>query len=131
PRRGPAGGGLGRSRRLRRDRRQAGQPRGHARSDRRRAAAAVGGGRPRAGRPPRGRGEHLLHRRLTLRIASLEVRRYGVPLDPPFDAAWDPVPRTRSESTLVIVRADDGTAGYASGDALPDAALIERLLVGT
>jgi L-alanine-DL-glutamate epimerase-like enolase superfamily enzyme len=30
----------------------------------------------------------------------------------------------------VIVRADDGTAGYASGDELPDAALLERLLVG-
>jgi D-galactarolactone cycloisomerase len=65
-----------------------------------------------------------------LRIASVEVRRYGVPLDPPFDAAWDPVPRTRSEATLVIVRADDGTAGYASGGELPDAPLLERLLVG-
>jgi L-alanine-DL-glutamate epimerase-like enolase superfamily enzyme len=30
----------------------------------------------------------------------------------------------------VIVRAEDGLEGYASGDALPDAALLERLLVG-
>lgn len=65
-----------------------------------------------------------------MRIASLEVRRYDVPLDPPFHAAWDPEPRTRSDAALVIVRADDGTAGYASGGELPDAALLERLLVG-
>ena len=65
-----------------------------------------------------------------MRIASLEVRRYGVPLDPPFRAAWDPQPRTRSEAAIVIVRADDGTTGYASGGELPDAALLERLLVG-
>jgi D-galactarolactone cycloisomerase len=65
-----------------------------------------------------------------VRIASLEVRRYGVSLDPPLRAAWDPEPRTRSEAALAIVRADDGTVGYASGDELPDAALLERLLVG-
>jgi L-alanine-DL-glutamate epimerase-like enolase superfamily enzyme len=65
-----------------------------------------------------------------VRIESVEVRRYGVALDPPFHAAWDPVPRARSEAALVIVRADDGTAGYASGDELPDAALLQRLLVG-
>src|SRR5215204_7445076 len=53
-----------------------------------------------------------------------------MPLDPPFRAAWDPEPRTRSQASLVIVRADDGTAGYASGGDLPDAALLERLLVG-
>jgi L-alanine-DL-glutamate epimerase-like enolase superfamily enzyme len=65
-----------------------------------------------------------------VRIESVEVRRYGVALDPPFHATWDPVPRARSEAALVIMRADDGTAGYASGDELPDAALLERLLVG-
>jgi L-alanine-DL-glutamate epimerase-like enolase superfamily enzyme len=65
-----------------------------------------------------------------VRIESLEVRRYGVALDPPLRAAWDPEPRTRSEAALAIVRADDGTAGYASGDELPDAPLLERLLVG-
>lgn len=65
-----------------------------------------------------------------MRIAALETRRYSFPLDPPFRAAWDPVPRERVEATLAIVRADDGQEGYASGDALPDGPLLERLLVG-
>ena len=39
-------------------------------------------------------GERVLRRRLTaMRIAELEVRRYARSLDPPFRAAWDPVPR--------------------------------------
>ena len=65
-----------------------------------------------------------------MRIAAIEVRRYAFPLDPPFKAAWDPNPRHSQEASLVIVRSDDGLEGYASGDGLPDAALLERLLVG-
>src|SRR5918999_4580844 len=60
----------------------------------------------------------------------MEVRRYAFPLDPPFRAAWDPAPRRTAHASLVIVRSDAGLEGYASGDALPDAALLERLLVG-
>ena len=52
-----------------------------------------------------------------MRIASIETRRYRVAFDPPFRAAWDPVPRTGQDATLVIVTADDGTQGFASGDA--------------
>jgi L-alanine-DL-glutamate epimerase-like enolase superfamily enzyme len=66
-----------------------------------------------------------------MRIASVESRTYAYPLDPPFHAAWDPVPRHRVEATLVIVRSDDGLCGYASGgDGLPDRPALERLLVG-
>ena len=65
-----------------------------------------------------------------MKIASLETRRYRCPLDPPFAAAWDPVPRTHQDATVVIVRSDDGTEGYASGDDVPDGELLERLLVG-
>jgi len=65
-----------------------------------------------------------------LRIAAVEVRRYAVELDPPFVAAWDPVPRRRVESAIVVVRSEDGLEGYASGGEAPDAALLERLLVG-
>ena len=65
-----------------------------------------------------------------MRIASIETRRYVFPFEPPLRVAWDPVPRTEQEATVVIVRSDDGIEGYASGDALPDRELLERLLVG-
>jgi D-galactarolactone cycloisomerase len=65
-----------------------------------------------------------------MRIAAIETRRYRHPLEPPFAAAWDPVPRRHQDATLVIVRSDEGVEGYASGDALPDRELLERLLVG-
>lgn len=65
-----------------------------------------------------------------MRIASIETRTYRFPLDPPFHAAWDPQPRTCQEATVVVVRSEEGTAGYASGDGLPDRDLVERLLVG-
>jgi D-galactarolactone cycloisomerase len=64
-------------------------------------------------------------------VVSIETRTYRHPFDPPFRAAWDPVPRAAQEATLVIVTADDGTRGFASGgDGLPDRALLERLLAG-
>jgi len=63
-----------------------------------------------------------------LRLHSIETRSYRLPLDPPFFAAWDPHPRAHLDATLTIVTADDGTTGYASGDALPDRALLERHL---
>jgi L-alanine-DL-glutamate epimerase-like enolase superfamily enzyme len=66
-----------------------------------------------------------------VRIASIETRRYRYPLDPPFAAAWDPVPRTHQDATIAIVRSDDGVEGYASGDDVPDRELLERLLAGT
>jgi D-galactarolactone cycloisomerase len=65
-----------------------------------------------------------------MRIAAIETKRYRYPLDPPFAAAWDPEPRTFQDATIVSVRSDDGIEGYASGDALPDSELLERLLVG-
>jgi D-galactarolactone cycloisomerase len=65
-----------------------------------------------------------------MRIAAIETREYRYPLDPPFAAAWDPVPREHQDATVVIVRTDDGLEGYASGDTAPDRELLERLLVG-
>jgi L-alanine-DL-glutamate epimerase-like enolase superfamily enzyme len=66
-----------------------------------------------------------------MRIVSVETRSYRHPFDPPFRAAWDPVSRAWQDATLVIVTADDGRAGYASGgDGLPDRELLERLLRG-
>jgi D-galactarolactone cycloisomerase len=65
-----------------------------------------------------------------VKIASLETRRYRYPLQPPFHAAWDPVPRTHQSATVVVIRSDEGVEGYASGDNVPDRALLEHLLVG-
>lgn len=65
-----------------------------------------------------------------MRISAVETREYAVPFDPPFRAAWDPVPRARQEATLVIVHTDEGVSGYASGNRLPDRELLEHLLVG-
>ena len=65
-----------------------------------------------------------------MKIVAIETRVYRYPLDPPFVVAWDPVPRTHQDATIVIVRTDDGSEGYASGDSVPDRELLERLLVG-
>ena len=65
-----------------------------------------------------------------MRIASVETRLYRFPFEPPLKAAWDPEPRAHQDATIVVVRSDDGVEGYASGDALPDAELLGRLLVG-
>ena len=65
-----------------------------------------------------------------MRIAAIETRRYRYPLDPPFFAAWDPVPRTHQDATIVVVRSDDGVEGYASGDDVPDRGVLEGFLAG-
>ncbi len=66
-----------------------------------------------------------------MRISAVESRVYRYPLDPPFRAAWDPIPRAEQEATVVIVHTDNGLTGIASGgDGLPDRAAIERFLVG-
>ena len=65
-----------------------------------------------------------------MRIARIETRRYVFPFESPLRVAWDPVPRTQQQATIVIVTSDDGVEGCASGDALPDSELLERLLSG-
>ncbi len=65
-----------------------------------------------------------------MRITGIETRRYALPLDPPFAAAWDPIPREELAATLVLVHTDEGLTGYASGDDLPDAPLLAKVLSG-
>jgi L-alanine-DL-glutamate epimerase-like enolase superfamily enzyme len=66
-----------------------------------------------------------------MKITGIETRVYRYPLEPPFRAAWDPVPRTEQLATVVRVTTDEGIVGVASGgDGLPDRALLEQLLVG-
>lgn len=52
-----------------------------------------------------------------MRIDSIEIRHYRLPLDPPFNASWDPKPRASHTATLVRVRAGD-YEGVGSGDAM-------------
>ncbi len=65
-----------------------------------------------------------------MKIAQIEVRRYRSMWGTPVNVSWDPTPRTMQEATVVVVTADDGTIGIASGDDLPDAVLLERKLKG-
>src|SRR3954470_22621331 len=65
-----------------------------------------------------------------MRISGIESRQCVFPFEPPLRVAWDPVPRTHQEATVVVVSTDEGIEGCASGDALPDRELLERLLVG-
>jgi L-alanine-DL-glutamate epimerase-like enolase superfamily enzyme len=53
-----------------------------------------------------------------LKITAIRLQRVRLPLDPPFSAAWDPVPRTRFNATIVRVETDEGLVGTASGDTM-------------
>jgi D-galactarolactone cycloisomerase len=53
-----------------------------------------------------------------VKIGAIRLDRMRLPLDPPFNAAWDPVPRRHFDATLVTVRTDEGVTGYGSGDTM-------------
>ncbi len=65
-----------------------------------------------------------------MRITRIETRRYRYRLDPPFEAAWDPVPRDHADETLVLVHSDEGLTGVAGGAPLPDREQLDALLKG-
>jgi D-galactarolactone cycloisomerase len=65
-----------------------------------------------------------------MRISAIRIERLRVPLDPPFPAAWDPVPRTVFPITLVRVETDEGVVGIGSGDTMDGFAAYEHLFVG-
>lgn len=64
-----------------------------------------------------------------LKIDSIEIRHYRLPLDPPFNASWDPRPRKSHTSTVVRVSARD-YEGVGSGDAMLGFAGHEYLFLG-
>lgn len=53
-----------------------------------------------------------------MRITGVRLRRLRLPLDPPFEPAWDPRPRHAFEATLVAVETDEGLTGIGSGDTM-------------
>jgi len=66
-----------------------------------------------------------------VKIASISLDRMRLPLDPPFEAAWDPVPRRHFDATLVRVTTDAGITGYGSGDTMDGFAALADLFIGT
>ena len=65
-----------------------------------------------------------------MRITAIRVQRLTLPLDPPFHAAWDPVPRRSFEATLVRVETDAGLVGVGSGDTMSGFEEFEHLFIG-
>lgn len=66
-----------------------------------------------------------------MKITAIRLTRMNLPLDPPFRAAWDPIPRTDFSATLVTVETDDGVVGYGSGDTMDGFEAFEHLFIGT
>ena len=64
-----------------------------------------------------------------MKIERIELRRYRLPLDPPFRASWDTEPRRSFEITLVRVEAD-GLVGVGAGDPMAGFAGHEHLFIG-
>ena len=65
-----------------------------------------------------------------MKITTVRLDRMRLPLDPPFRAAWDPVPRRHFDATLVTVQTDEGVTGYGSGDTMDGFEPYEPLFTG-
>ena len=65
-----------------------------------------------------------------MKITAIRLDRMRLPLDPPFCAAWDPVPRAWFDATLVRVETDVGVTGFGSGDTMDGFAPFEHLFLG-
>jgi D-galactarolactone cycloisomerase len=65
-----------------------------------------------------------------VRITGIRLDRLALPLEPPFRAAWDPVPRTRFAATIVRVETDEGVVGVGSGDTMDGFEAFEHLFLG-
>ncbi len=66
-----------------------------------------------------------------MKIISIGLDRMRLPLNPPFQAAWDPVPRRHFDATLVRVATDEGLTGYGSGDTMAGFEAFADLFIGT
>ena len=64
-------------------------------------------------------------------ITAIHLERLVLPLEPPFPAAWDPVPRRSFGATIVRVETDEGIVGIGSGDTMDGFDPFAHLFVGT
>jgi L-alanine-DL-glutamate epimerase-like enolase superfamily enzyme len=65
-----------------------------------------------------------------VKITAIRLDHVVEPLDPPFDAAWDPVPRQSFAATIVRVETDEGIVGVGSGDTMGGFSDFEHLFLG-
>ena len=65
-----------------------------------------------------------------MQITRIVLTRLVLPLEPPFPAAWDPIPRTRFAATIVRVETDEGVVGIGSGDTMDGFEAFEHLFIG-
>lgn len=65
-----------------------------------------------------------------MKITGIRIKQYELPLEPPFSAAWDPIPRRLFATTLVFIDTDQGITGIGSGDLMHGFAGHESLFVG-
>ncbi len=66
-----------------------------------------------------------------MKITAIRLDRMRLTLDPPFLAAWDPVPRRHFDATLTRIETDAGITGYGSGDTMDGFEAFGHLFVGT
>jgi L-alanine-DL-glutamate epimerase-like enolase superfamily enzyme len=65
-----------------------------------------------------------------MKITSIEIKDYLLPLDPPFKASWDTKPRKQFTTTLIYVHTDAGITGIGSGDLMLGFKGHEHLFIG-
>lgn len=65
-----------------------------------------------------------------MQITDIRVQSYRLPLDPPFYAAWDPIPRRQFSATLTIVETDAGLTGIGGGDDMVGFEPYKRFFIG-
>src|SRR3954454_2465798 len=65
-----------------------------------------------------------------MRITAIRLDRLVQPLEPPFYAAWDRVPRRSFAATIVRVETDEGLVGIGSGDTMDGFSSFESLFLG-
>jgi L-alanine-DL-glutamate epimerase-like enolase superfamily enzyme len=65
-----------------------------------------------------------------VKIVEITLTRLRLPLEPPFHAAWDPVPRRAFDATIVRVETDSGLVGIGSGDTMAGFEEFAHLFLG-
>lgn len=65
-----------------------------------------------------------------MKITEIRLDKLRLPLDPPFAAAWDPIPRRAFDATVVTVETDEGLTGIGSGDSMDGFEPFAELFLG-